>query len=111
MTDEQLLAGFEACTLESFHHTDHVRVAWIILRRMPLPDAVSHFTASLQRFAAAAGAPQKYDDGLTRRYLALIDERIRGETSWEEFARRNPSLLVWPPAVGARSSAPDILVP
>jgi uncharacterized protein (DUF2236 family) len=95
MTDDDLLAGFEACTLEEFHHADHVRVAWIILRRMPFPDALPHFIASLQRFAAAAGAPQKYDDALTRRYMALIDERMGGERSWAEFAAANPDLLVW----------------
>ena len=47
MTDAELLAGFEACTLESFHHADHVRVAWIILHRMPFPDAVRKDTAML----------------------------------------------------------------
>ena len=86
MTDDQLLAGFEACTLESFHHADHVRVAWLVLHR---------FTESLQRFAAAAGAPQKYDDALTCRYLAAIAARMRGEASWEEFTAANPELLVW----------------
>ena len=86
MTDDQLLADYEDCTLESFHHADHVRVAWIILHR---------FTTSLQRFAAAAGAAQKYDDALTCRYLARIAERMRGEATWEEFAIANPDLLVW----------------
>src|SRR5262245_754105 len=33
MTDDELLAGFEGCALESFHHADHVRVVWIILHR------------------------------------------------------------------------------
>ena len=111
MTDKELLAGFEACTLESFHHADHVRVAWIILRQEPLPEALEHFIASLKRFATAAGAPQKYDDPLTRQYMALIAERMNGETSWDEFRIANPDLLVWVPAVGARSSAPDTLMP
>ena len=98
MTDAELLAGFEACTLESFHHADHVRVAWVVLRR---------FTESLQRFATAAGAPQKYNDALTCRCLAAIAARMRGEASWEEFASANPDLLVWsagvPPAGPAAS--------
>ena len=95
MTDDELLAGFEACTLDSFHHADHVRVAWIILRRMPYLEASAHFVESLQRFASAAGAPQKYDDALTRGYLARIHERMNGERSWQEFAEANPELLVW----------------
>ena len=104
MTDAELLAGFEACTLESFHHADHVRVAWIILRREPLAEALEHFIASLKRFATAAGAPQKYDDAVTRRYMALIEERMNGETSWAEFASANPNLLLWPPNVGRASA-------
>ena len=95
MTDEELLSGFESCALESFHHADHVRVAWIILRRMPYPEGAAHFVVSLQRFAAAAGAPQKYDDALTRRYLDRIHQNMNGERSWEEFAEANPELLVW----------------
>jgi hypothetical protein len=43
--------------------------------------------------------------------MALIAERMNGETSWDEFASANPDLLVWVPAVGARSSAPDTLMP
>jgi len=104
VTDTELLAGFEACTLESFHHADHVRVAWIILRREPLAEALEHFITSLKRFATAAGAPQKYDDALTRRYMATIAERLNGATSWEEFASTNPDLLLWPPNVGRASA-------
>ena len=104
MTDAELLAGFEACTLESFHHADHVRVAWIILRNEPLPAALEHFITSLKRFATAAGAPQKYDDALTRKYMAMIAGRMNGERSWDEFASANPNLLLWPPNVGRASA-------
>ena len=100
MTDDELLAGFEACTLAELHHADHVRVAWLILRQMPPAEAMARFMASLRRFAAANGVPEKYDDALTRRYLASIVDRMRGETAWQEFARANPELLVWPPNVG-----------
>jgi hypothetical protein len=86
VTDDELLAGFEACTLAEFHHADHVRVAWLYMRQ---------FVAGLQRFAAANGAPQKYDDALTCRYLALIASRMRGESSFDDFAASNPDLLVW----------------
>jgi hypothetical protein len=98
VTDADLLAGFEACTLDEFHHADHVRVAWLVLRRMPYDAALEHFVGALQAFAAAKGASQKYDDALTRRYVARIHQRMRSEASWPEFARANPDLLVWPPA-------------
>jgi hypothetical protein len=86
VSDDELVAGFEACTLAEFHHADHVRVAWVYLRR---------FVVGLQRFAAANGAAQKYDDALTCRYLALIASRMAGESSFDGFAAANPDLLVW----------------
>lgn len=99
MTDRELVERFEACTLEEFHHADHVRVAWIMLREMPLDDALARFITSLKRFAAAGGAPQKYDEALTRRYILLIHQRMTAGNgmAWEEFAGANPDLLTWPP--------------
>ena len=97
MTDAEMLAAFEDCTLEPFHHRDHVRVAWIILRRhAALAEGTAHFITSLQRFATAAGAPQKYDEAVTRRYLDLIHDRIGPAQEWDAFAEGNPDLFVWP---------------
>lgn len=98
MKDRELLERFEACTLEEFHHADHVRVAWIMLRELPLDDASARFITSLKRFAAAAGAPQKYDEAITRRYILLIHQRMEAveAAGWEEFAHANEDLLVWP---------------
>jgi hypothetical protein len=99
MTDRELVERFEACTLEEFHHADHVRVAWAMLREMPLDAALPRYITSLRRFAAAARAPQKYDDALTRRYILLIHRRMQaGEAAvWDDFAAANPDLLSWPP--------------
>jgi hypothetical protein len=99
VTDGELVERFEACTLEDFHHADHVRVAWAMLREMPLDDAVARFIASLKRYAAAGGVPEKYDDALTRRYLLLIHQRMEAvdAAAWDAFAEANPDLLAWPP--------------
>ncbi len=100
MTDDELLTRFEDCTLEpaAFHHLEHVRVAWVILTRMPFDDAEARFIESLKRFATAAGSLGKYDDALTRRYVRLIHERMRPADTWPDFVRENADLLVWPPA-------------
>ena len=34
LNDEEFLQAFEDCTLEEFHHADHVRMAWLYLRGM-----------------------------------------------------------------------------
>lgn len=94
MTDSELVERFEACTLEELHHAAHVRVAWAMLREMPLDAALARFITSLKRFAA-----EKYDEALTRRYILLIHQRMEAAKAaeWEEFAGANPDLLTWPP--------------
>jgi len=81
-----------------FHHSDHVRVAFAYVALYSLPEAAARFCAALKRFAAARGKPQLYHETITWAYLVLIRERIaragRSET-WEEFAARNPDLLIW----------------
>ncbi len=81
-----------------FHHADHVRVAFAYVAQCPFLEAVARFCAALKRFAAAQGKPQLYHETITWAYLFLIRERVArvGRVqSWEEFAERNPDLLVW----------------
>ncbi|MEK6371853.1 MAG: hypothetical protein AABO58_04080 [Acidobacteriota bacterium] len=106
MTDRELVERFEACTLEEFHHAAHVRVAWTMLREMPLDAALARFITSLQRFAAAGGVPEKYDEALTRRYILLIHQRMQTSEAggWEDFSRANEDLLIWNTARPADAS-------
>ena len=59
MTDSQFVHAFETGTLpeDGFHHRDHVRLAFLYLRRSPLPAAIRRFRTGLRRFAAAKGKP------------------------------------------------------
>ena len=101
MTENELIDGFENCTLPnaSFHHPDHVHVVWSYLRRMPLAAALERFQASLKRFATHHGKPGLYHETITCAYVVLVNERmVKGET-WEEFCARNPDVLTWRPSV------------
>ncbi|MBZ5597222.1 MAG: hypothetical protein LAN83_02770 [Acidobacteriia bacterium] len=100
MTDTEIIAQFEQSRAPggSFHHTDHVRVAFAYLMSYPFLEAVEKFSAALKRFALAQGKPGLYHQTITWAYLFLIRERMAraGESmSWEEFAERNPDLLIW----------------
>jgi hypothetical protein len=104
MTDDDFVRGFEDCTIPGgeFHHRDHVRLAWIYLRRQSALDALARFTSGLRRFAAFNGHPGLYHETITWAFLFLIHERMAdaGESeSWEAFAARNPDLLTWKPSV------------
>ena len=100
MTGEELIRQFEngATDAASFHHAEHVRLAFEYLGRYSALAALERFSDALKRFAAAQGKAQRYHETITWAYLLLIRARIaragRSQT-WEEFAERNPDLLIW----------------
>lgn len=114
MTDDEFVQSFEGCVLpnSAFHHRDHVRLAWIYLRRHPVLTALSRFTESLQRFATFHGHPGLYHETITWAYLFLIHERMAGapeDETFEAFAARNPELLTWKPSILDRYYDPETL--
>ena len=104
MMDRDFLAAFEDGTLpvDRFHHADHVRAAWLMLREESPAAALGRFSAALKRFAAANDKPGLYHETITWAYLLLVNERMeRGgrATGWGEFAASNPDLMTWRPTV------------
>src|SRR5262249_23729936 len=100
MNEHDLIERFETCTLspESFPHREHVRLAWLYLRRYPVLEALSKFCEGLKRFAGSLGKADRYHETITWAYLLLIRERmVRTEAaeSWVEFAEANADLLDW----------------
>jgi hypothetical protein len=100
MSGDELIAQFEsgATASDSFHHADHVRLAFEYLHRYSVLEALEKFSAALQRFAAAQGKASRYHETITWAYLLLIRERIARAgrlQAWEEFAIRNSDLLIW----------------
>jgi hypothetical protein len=97
--NQELICRFEsdANIGDSFHHADHVRLAFAYLCEYPIFEALQRFSGALKRFAAARGKTQLYNETITCAYFFLIRERMaRAEAAdWEEFARRNPDLLIW----------------
>jgi hypothetical protein len=99
MINEELIHRFENNVMpnDSFHHADHVRLAFAYLCKYPVLQALEKFANALKRFAAAREKTQLYNETVTCAYFFLIRERMaRSEaTEWEEFARQNPDLLIW----------------
>jgi hypothetical protein len=100
VTGEALIREFEEGTTpaDTFHHADHVRLAFEYLRRYPVLEALPRFSIALRRFAAAQGKAQRYHETVTWAYMFLIHERmVRAGAlqTWEEFSRQNADLLAW----------------
>ena len=99
MSNQEIIRQFESGELppESFHHADHVRLAFAYLREYPPLTALDKFCSALKQFAARLGKSEKYNETITYAYLFLIRERMAlcSGADWDEFAQRNPELLVW----------------
>ena len=114
MGDDEFVARFEDCTLAagSFHHAGHVRMSFLYLCRYPVLEALDRFSASLIRFAAANGKPDRYHQTITWAFLFLVHERIvragRRQT-WPEFAADNYDLLEWNDSILKRYYRDDTL--
>lgn len=104
LDDRAFLEAFESATLpeSAFRHADHVRLAWLYLKRLPPAEALARFSEGLRRFAAALGKAGLYHETITWAYLLLIRERMeRGgpAQSWQDFSAANPDLLAWKPSI------------
>lgn len=113
MTNADLINCFERnlTAEDSFHHADHVRLAFAYLSKYPVLQALEKFVEALKRFAAARGKERLYHETITHAYFFLIRERIArsGSGEWDEFARENPDLLVWKEGILSRYYQPATL--
>lgn len=100
MNDPEWMQAFESCTLPigSFHHAEHVKMAFLYLQKFAPLDALGRFSSNLTRFAAAHGKPGLYNETITWAFLLIIRERIARANSpqtWIEFSSANADLLRW----------------
>ncbi len=74
MANEEIIEEFEQGRgpCESFHHADHIRVAFAYLSQYPVLEALQKFCAALQRFAAAQGKPGLYHETITWAYSETL---------------------------------------
>jgi hypothetical protein len=111
MSDAEFIHRFEAGAVDSFHHADHVRLAFAYLSQYPPLQALERFASALKTFAASHGKTQLYHETITHAYFFLIRERMaRSEgADWEKFARQNSDLLRWKDGILTRYYQPATL--
>lgn len=94
--DQDLIEQFELATLDpsTFTHRDHIRLAWLLLRRSGLPSTLEAYRQGLRRLTARAGRPEAYHETITFAFVLLVFDRL-GDTNeiFEAFADRNPDLF------------------
>jgi hypothetical protein len=79
MSNEELIRRFESDLVpeDSFHHADHVRLAFAYLCKYPALPALEKFSAALKRFAGGHGKTQLYNGNHHLR-IFLSDTRTDG---------------------------------
>jgi hypothetical protein len=84
--DEFLLAFFNAELANSeFHHSDHLRVAWLSVRRHGLMEAETRVTEGIRRFAAVHGHAARYHDTMTRFWVRLVGHAVSNRPEIDDF--------------------------
>ena len=96
--DEEFLAAFEADAISKadFHHREHVRLAWVYLRRHDPGETMRRMREGIRRFAASHGVPGLYHETLTTFWVLAVEAALRADPAapdFESFARRHPDLL------------------
>lgn len=93
MTDEQFLKAVESCRLplDRFRHGDHLRLAWLYIRRYTADEALSRVKASIRRYASHHGLDHIYHETVTTAWVKLI--ATHSETTFEEFLSENRNIL------------------
>ena len=77
MDDETFLKRFEAAAIprEDWRHRDHIRAAYLYLRRHPLDEATDRIRANIQKLNAAHQTPETlergYHETITQAWMRL----------------------------------------
>ena len=94
MSDEQFLQEFENCTLQEFHHRDHIRMAWLYLSKFGYSQGSTKVKEGIKKFAVAKGATTLYHETITEFWIRLVQHVIENHPSktFEQFFASFPPL-------------------
>jgi hypothetical protein len=92
------MEAFEKGGLPSgtFHHAEHVKMAFLYLKKFAPLEALRRFSSGLAQFATTHGKPDLYNETITWAFFLLIRERIaraNPSQTWAEFSASNGDLL------------------
>lgn len=109
--DQAFLDAFMACQLTpaDFDHTGHLRIAWLLLQRHALADAVALTCQGIARLAAHLGVPGKYHHTLTEALVRLMAHGGAATLAWPDFLAANPRLVHDAPGLLAMHWSPQAL--
>lgn len=98
MTDDEFARAFLAGSLppNQFHHRDHLRLTWSLIRQRGADAASGAISGGIQRFAAHHGQAAKYHETMTRFWVRLVAHLLDvhpGIATFDDFIATFPWLL------------------
>ena len=95
--DAAFLWAFESGALpnSAFHHRDHLRLAWLYLRRDGPEFGAERVVDAIRQFATAHGAATRFHETLTRFWIGLVghvDEAFPGVDRFDDLLARHPAM-------------------
>ena len=98
LSDDELLRSFEDCQLDpvKFHHADHIRLAWLCVRRHGPAEAEARLLNGIRKMAQDAGVPRKFHYTITiawARLVAVACRKSNSRDSFYEWIKTHPQFL------------------
>jgi hypothetical protein len=98
LTDDDFVAAFFSGRLAptSFHHRDHLRLAWCLIRKSGVEAATGMITGGIRHFATQHGQAEKYHETLTQFWVRIVSHLIDTRPDigvFDEFIEMHPQLL------------------
>ena len=87
MSDREFLRAFHEATLSSgdFRHLGHLRLAWLVLKRHSLDEALQIISLGIRQYASSKGASSMYNETLTQFWIRIVNHAIQAHPSPQEF--------------------------
>ncbi len=97
VSHDPLVVAFEAASIDpaSFHHREHLYVAWCYLCALSLEEALARYVRHLRQLTRALGAPEKFHATVTWAYVLLVHDAMQRSpnASFDALLEENPALL------------------
>ncbi|PWT90064.1 MAG: hypothetical protein C5B54_07870 [Acidobacteria bacterium] len=96
LSDQDFLEAFESATIPNgeFKHKDHIRVAYLYLKRDGFKEGTKRIIEGIQNFARSKNLPNLYHQTITLFWIQMVHQSIskRQVEPYEAFLECNPAL-------------------
>lgn len=111
LDDDTFLTALVTCELPpaDFTHLQHLRLAWLHLRRAPLDAAIDSTCTDINRFGRHQGKADLFHRTVTEALVRVMAGRSAAGLDWQSFLRLHADLVNDARAVLARHYSPTLL--